>query len=270
MMNTIIKKNQNTTQAVISTDNNFILARTIKNFTDVISPFRKVKNANVNYISDFKLPNSQIHRIQTLYDTISLSQYTVRDDNIIFDCVSALPDDCFGKDVEFGYIHFSIKKGEKQKDRAKETYLVEPLVVFESTEFDFNQITFDQEIKFKSDFLKAFPIILKSGFMLSTVNKTECQLFISVINPSKYFIGQCSKFEIVNVIQYLLPLWQIFRISIDKNINIYFQESFLKDVFKNETKPILLYIKYEFEDPTKISFGKFGKYINVDIPEKIK
>jgi len=34
-------KSQGITQAVISTDQNFILAKNINNFTDIISPFKK-------------------------------------------------------------------------------------------------------------------------------------------------------------------------------------------------------------------------------------
>ena len=263
-----IKRNQSTTQAVISADNNFILAKSIGNFTDVISPFRKVKGKEITYESEFKLPSNQIHRVQTLYDTIPLSQYTVRDDDIIFDCVSALPDDCFG-DVDYGYIHFSeVRKGEKQKEKCKETYIVDPRVVFKIIEMEQYSTIFDQKIKFKSDFLKAFPAILKPGFMFSTVNKSECQLFITVMNPSKNFIGECSKFEIINVIQYLIPLWSIFNIYIGKDIKVYFRDEFLKDVYKNETSPSLLYIKYDLTDPTQITFGKFGEFINVGIEPK--
>ena len=107
------KSNTASTQAVISTDQNFILAKNIGTFTDVISPFKKINN---HFTSKFTLPITQLHRIQTLYDSLSsLSQYTVIDQNIKFDCVSNLPPDMFGDATE-GYIHFSaVKQNKKDK-----------------------------------------------------------------------------------------------------------------------------------------------------------
>jgi len=252
------KQQGNSTQAVISTDQNFILAKNIGNFTDIISPFKKTKD---RFSSKFILPINQLHRVQTLYDSIAnISQYTVIDNLIRFDCVSNLPDDMFGIATE-GYIHFSAVKQQKKDNKTE--MIVDPKMVFQLIDCEPETFTYDQKIKFKSDFLKAFPIILRPGFMFSTVNKTSCQLFVSVLNPSKRLIGECSKFEIVNVIQYMLPLWPIFDINIGKTIQIRFQQDFIKDRYKNEIEPILLYISYDLDKSEELTIVKFGQNIPI-------
>ena len=252
------KSNTASTQAVISTDQNFILAQNIGTFTDVISPFKKINN---HFTSKFTLPITQLHRIQTLYDSLSsLSQYTVIDQNIKFDCVSNLPPDMFGDATE-GYIHFSAVKQNK-KDKVE--VVVDPKLVFQLLDCEPETFIYNQKIKFKSDFLKAFPIILRPGFIFSTVNKTMCQLFISIINPKEMLIGECSKYEIINVIQYVLPLWPIFDINIGKSIKIKLQSDFIQDRYKDDTNPILLYISYNLEKPEEITIGKIAQYVKVD------
>jgi hypothetical protein len=253
------KNSTNSTQAVISTDQNFILAKNIGNFTDIISPFKKIKENN--YSSKFILPISQLHRIQTLYDSISsISQYTVIDNTIKFDCVSNLPSDMFGDSTE-GYIHFSAVKQHK-KDKVE--VVVDPKMVFQLIDCEPDIFIYNQKIKFKSDFLKAFPIILRPGFMFSTVNKTICQLFISIINPKEMLVGECSKYEIINVIQYVLPLWPIFDINIGKSIKIKLQSEFIQDRYSDESSPILLYISYNLEKPEEITIGKIARNVNID------
>jgi len=260
MLNKSTKSQSHITQAVISVDQNFILAKNINNFTDIISPFKKT---NERFSSKFILPINQLHRIQTLYESLSsISQYTVIDNTIRFDCVSNLPTDMFGNASE-GYIHFS---SVKQIKKEKIDVIVDPKLIFQTIEDEMFTFTYDQKIKFKSDFLKAFPIILRPGFMFSTVNKTLSQLFISVLDPNKSYIGECSKYEIVNVIQYLLPLWPIFDIHIGKSIQIKFQSSFIKDFYKNEHEPILLYINYNLEKPEEINMIKFGKNVPITNP----
>lgn len=258
MLNRPKSQSSNSTQAVISTDQNFILAKNIGNFTDIISPFKKTKD---RYSSKFTLPISQLHRVQTLYDSISsISQYTVIDNMIKFDCVSNLPDDMFGDSTE-GYIHFSAVKQHKKE---KFEIIVDPKMVFQLLDCEPETFVYDQKIKFKSDFLKAFSIILRNGFIFSTVNKTICQLFISVMNPKEMFVGECSKYEIVNVIQYMLPLWPIFDINIGKSIHINFQSDFIKNRYSDETSPILLYISYNLDKPEEITIAKFAQNVQIN------
>ena len=253
------KNSGNVTQAVISVDQNFILAKSVNNFTDVISPFKKYKD---HFSSKFNLPINQLHRVNTLYESLSsISQYTVIDNIIKFDCVSNLPTDIFGNASE-GYIHFStVRQTKKEKDKIE--IEVDPKLIFQSVETEMFTFTRNHKIKFKSDFLKAFPIILRPGVMFSTVNKTICQLFISVLNPSERYVGECSKYEIVNVIQYLLPLWPIFDISISNTIQIKFQEDFIQDFYKKDHQPILLYVNHNLEKPEEINMTKFGQNVEI-------
>jgi len=249
------KTNTTSTQAVISTDQNFILAKNIGTFTDVISPFKKVNNS---FTSKFILPITQLHRIQTLFESISnISQYTVIDQIIKFDCVSNLPQDMFGDATE-GYIHFSAVKQNK-KDHFE--IIVDPKLVFQLIDCEADTFIYNQKIKFKSEFLKAFPIILRPGFIFSTVNKTMCQLFVSIINPKDLLIGECSKYEIINVIQYVLPLWPILDISIGKSIQIRLQKDFIQERLINETSPILLYVSYNLDKPEEITIAKIAQNV---------
>jgi hypothetical protein len=136
-------------------------------------------------------------------------------------------------------------------------------MVFQLIDCEPDTFIYNQKIKFKSDFLKAFPIILRPGFMFSTVDKTMCQLFVSVTNPKSLLIGECSKYEIINVIQYVLPLWPIFDINIGKTIQIKLQSDFIQDRYSNETSPILLYVSYNLEKPEEITIAKIAQNVNI-------
>jgi len=264
MINRPKTQTTNPTQVVISSDQHFILSKSIGNYTDVVSPFKRIRDDR--YASVFVLPISQLHRVQNLYNSLSsIAQYTVIDNNIRFDCVSNLPEDIFGNATE-GYIHFSAVKQYKKESGKKDNLeiVIDPRLVFQIVENEPQVFKFSQKIKFKSDFLKAFPIILKPGFIFSTVNKTLCQLFISVYNPKEMFVGECSRYEIISVIQYILPLWPIFDIYIGKSIQIKFQEEFIQDRFSKFETPILLYISYNLENPEEITIMNFGDYISIE------
>jgi len=253
------KNSPNITQAVISSDQQFILAKKMNDFTDVICPFVKIDN---EYYTKFFLPINQLHRVQTLYEVISgIAKYTVSDNIISFDCIRKLPNDMFG-DAEEGYIHYS-SVIEKKKQNQTEV-IVEPKLVFNNVKNEPVVINFDQKVKFKSDYLKAFPIILKSGFIFSTVDQQSCQLFMSIIKPSEKIVGDCSKYEINNLIQYILPLWSIFDISISKNIQIKLREDFTKNLFKTANTPILISASYNLSNPETITITKIGNFVKID------
>ncbi|MDD4081991.1 MAG: hypothetical protein PHD05_01255 [Sphaerochaetaceae bacterium] len=253
-------KNQNSTQVVISSDQNFILAKNIGNFTDIISPFKKINDNK--FSSKFTLPITQLHRIQSLYGTIPTSQYTVIDDNILFDCINSLPIDIFNN-AENGYIHFSTIKQHKTDNLE---IIIDPKLLFQY--IDSTPVVFDfeckEKIKFKSNFLKAFPVILKSGFIFSLIDKSKCQLFISVENIKNHLIGECSKYEIINMIQYILPICPLFSIHIEKQIKIYFQQDFAANIPYEDTTPILLYVEYDLEQLNKISIMKIAQNVKID------
>ncbi len=249
------KVSNHSTQVVISSDQNFILTKNNNNFTEIVSPFKRNKE---NFSSKLTLPITQLHRIQALYDSISnISQYIVIDDIIRFDCVSNLPNDMFGDSNE-GYIHFSTIKQFK-KDKIE--IIIDPRIIFQLTNCESEKFKFNQTIKFKSDSLKAFPIILHQGFMFLLIDKTSCKLVISLLDPKNVLVGECSKYEITNIIQYILPLWSIFDINIKKTIQIKLQKEFIQDRYLEENSPILVSMSYELDNPEDITITKIAQNV---------
>jgi hypothetical protein len=236
------------------------LAKNIGNFTDIVSPFKKTNDGIVT--SKFTLPISQLHRIQSLYGTIPTSQYTVVDDNILFDCISTLPMDIFNE-VDSGYIHFSTIKQHKNENVE---IIVDPKLLFQYVVSEPIVCNFEykDKIKFKSNFLKAFPVIFKSGFIFSLIDKSKCQLFISVENFKNGLVGECSKYEIINMIQYILPICPLFSIHIEKKSKIYLQSDFVKNIPYDDELPILLYIEYDLENLESITAMKVAQNVKID------
>jgi len=261
---TITKKNptNNTTQAVVTSEHEFILAKKFNEFSDVICPFIKLEN---EYYTNFVIPITQLHRIQTLYEMIitGIAKFTVSENSIIFDCTKNLPNSMFGN-VEEGYIHY-LATVEKNKETNQNNIIVEPKLVFETLETSESvNITFNQKTKFRSEYLKAFPIILKSGFIFSTVDQQNCRLFMSILKPSENFVGECSKYEVNNLIQYILPLWSIFNINISENIQVSLRNGFLPDQFKKHESAIMIKAIYNLSNPENITISCVGNQVNVD------
>jgi len=259
----ITKKNPtNTTQAVVTSEHEFILAKKFNDFSDVICPFIKIEG---EYYTNFVIPITQLHRIQTLYEMIvtGIAKFTVSESSIIFDCIKNLPNSMFGN-AEEGYMHY-IATVEKNKETNQNDIIVEPKLVFEtSARAESVNITFNQKTKFKSEYLKAFPIILKSGFIFSTVDQQNCRLFMSISNPSENFVGECSKYEVNNLIQYILPLWSIFNINISENIQVSLRDGFLPDQFKKYKTAIMIKAVYSLSNPENITVTHVGNQVNVD------
>lgn len=258
--NTKRTQSNTVTQAVLSLDQQFILAKRNNEITDIVCPFYKMDG---EYYSRFFLSLNQLHRIQTLYEIMpEVAKYTVVDNHIWFDCITRLPDEMFGG-KDFGMLHYS-SIVEKKKSNETEL-LIETKLVFEEIHKPINiPIIYDQKVKFKADFLKAFPIILKKGFIFTTVDKQTCNLYLTILNPSENLIGDCTKFEVNNILQYLMPLWSIFDINIKKDITINLRDEFLNDLFKTIDSPILIKATYELNKPTDITVTQIGNYVKID------
>ena len=238
------------TQVVVSSDKTAFLITKVLTGTNIVCPFIKSEG---EYFTNFSTPTNRVYRIQALYQAIpKLSTYSITDNIITFDCVNKLPSAAF-KDVDNGIIHFNAIDNEDSDDIEIDPKLVLKLVEPESVE-----IRFDQPIKFKTKFLKVFPIILTNGFILSIVDRDECTIFITLNNPEKNFIGNCLRQEIINIIQNLIPIWPIFNINISKSTRIYIREQYLPNEFRKETNPILINLTYRFEDPKMATIMKIA------------
>ncbi len=247
-------KKQNVLQAVINSDQKFILAKKINEISNIVCPFNK--NEQNIYYTDFVISVNQIYRIYTLYEMITsgVALFTVSGNIITFDCTKKLPVDMFG-DVTQGYIHY-VSTIERNKETNENEIIVEPRIVFDLSGEDKGltfEVNFNQKIKFKTEYLKVFPSILKDGFLLVTVDQQNCNIFMSIIDPSKDLVGECSRFEINNVIQHILPLWSIFDISISKDAQIKLRSEFLPNELKQIDNPIMISARYNLSQPESIT-----------------
>ena len=254
------KPNVNLTQVMMSSEQQFILAKKIReSVTDVVCPFIKMDK---NYYSKFFVPIGKLAKIQSLYELIpGVATYNVSDSIVSFDCVKRLPDDMFGQ-AETGLIHLTTID-EKKKQNELEIG-VEGKLTFKNIDPKTYQINYDQKTRFKTDFLKTFPSILNKGFIFTTIDKQVCQIYFSIMNPSELYVGECSKFEVINIIQRILPLWSIFDIIISDTYKIYLRKTFIKDIFRNEKSPILLRASYNLEKSNDITLSKIAEFTNID------
>lgn len=251
------KSNINLTQVMLSSDHQFILAKKIRDtITDVVCPFVKIDD---NFYSKFFVQIGKLTKIQSLYELIpGVATYNVSDSIIHFDCIKRLPDDMFGA-AENGFIHYTTVV-EKKKQNEMEIG-VEGKLTFNNIEPQKYNINYDQKTKFKTDFLKTFPSILNHGFILVTIDKQICQIYFTVMNPSELYVGECSKFEVINIIQRILPLWSIFDVIVSNTYKIYLRKNFIRELFKNEKNPILLHASYNLEKTNEITLNKISEYI---------
>lgn len=257
----------NLTQVVISSDQNrFIIARKSNDsITDIICPFTKSENKD-EFDANFILPINQLYRIQALFDIIpTVAKYTVINNMVKFNCLYNVPlGQQIDSNISDGFIHFVLtQKKLDNQSKELETYF-EPKLILSSIKNSISlPINYNQKIKFKSEFLKAFPIILRNGFIFSLFEKNRCQIFMTLIKPSERLIGDCSRFEICNTIQYILPLWPIFDINISKAIKIKLREDFIDDLFKNEKDPILIHASYNLDKTNEIKISKIGNNVAI-------
>lgn len=259
----VTRKQLNTTRTVINSDQEFIIVKRFNEMLDIVTPFIKINEQN-KYSSNFKISLNQLHRIQTLYEMIisGLAKYSVFGNIISFDCCQELPLDMFGEATR-GYIHYTAISHKNEENNQPEI-IVEPQLVFESFETDPISIHYEQKIKFKAEQLKAFQTILKHGFILSTVGQEICKLFMTIWNPKDLLVGECTKYEVNNLIQYILPLWSIFEVNISKSVSIKLRPEFLPDQLKTYDQPIMLNAEYNLQNTNTIKIKQIGIYVKVD------
>ena len=239
---------KNPIQVVVSSDKTSFLITKMLSEINIISPFERNEG---EYFTNFTTPNNRIYRIQELYQSIpKFSTYSMSGDNIIFDCVNKLPEAMF-KDVDSGIIHFSASESD---DKSID---VDPKMVFKISTSESIELPFNQNVKFKTRFLKVFPIILTNGFILSIVDSEEATIFITLNNPEKNFIGSCLRQEVINVITNLIPIWPIFDVYVGISTKIHLRKQFSIDRFKGKT-PIILNLTYKFNNPSVMTAVKIA------------
>lgn len=251
-MKSIDPKNNNQTQVVVSSDKTLFLITKVLSSTNVVCPFNHDEG---EYYTNFSAPKNRIYRIQALYNTVSkISTYSINESQINFDCVNQLPVDLF-QNAMSGFIHFTTSIAEE------DVVEIDPKIIFKNVDPVSEDIKLDQSIKFRTKFLKVFPIILTNGFMLSIADQDEATIFISVNNPEKNIVGSCLRQEIINTIQNIVPIWPIFNINVGKTTKIYLRENILPDNFKENSQPILINITYRFDDTRNATIIKTAESI---------
>ena len=252
------KPNFNLTQVMISSEHQFILAKKIKEtITEVVCPFSKVDN---KFYSKFFVSINKLPKIQSLYDLIpGVATYNVSDNIVSFDCIKRLPESMFGRS-ENGIMHFTTIVERKKQNELE--IVVDGKLTFNKIEPKKFELNYDQKTRFKTEFLKTFPSIINKGFLFVSIDKQICQIYFTIMNPSELYVGDCSKFEVINIIQRILPLWSIFDIIISDSYKIYLRKSFIKELFKNDKNPILVHASYNLEKTDEITLNKIGEYVN--------
>lgn len=255
------KKKSEFSQCLINeNEQSFIIAKQFNKYTSIITPFKK--NDNGEYTSGFFVPSNRAHRIQSLYKLMpKIASYSVYDEYISFDCLSRLPNDVF-KNAESGIIHFFMQNTSFYDENENEIIdvdvrLVLPICLSDSVMMYKNE----SNIMFRADNMKVFPVVLSKGFILAVATPQKHFLYVTSLNPSKGYIGTCMRKELVNITQNIFPIWPIFNLIADENMN----KLFLKKEIIDEIKPIIgqynkvgLTVEYEPENTSEMCLQIFG------------
>ena len=244
-------------------NHSFIIVKRNTKFTSVISPFELLEDGTYN--SNFVTPHSRAYRVQSLYNLIpKISTYLINQNMIYFDCVSKLPEDTFNNH-ESGWIHFNIynepSNVEEVEGGANEIFDIDiKMVIGNSYNESIIEYENQNKINFSTNSIKVFPVIMSKGFILTIVNKNECSCYVTLSNPGKGYIGTCLRKELPNITQNIFPIWPIFNLIADENIN----KLFLKKELVTELKPLnyneklLIKLSYNLDDSQNIKIQKIG------------
>ncbi|MFW6219360.1 MAG: hypothetical protein ACOC33_00700 [bacterium] len=261
------KKQPITNQTVIDEDKtNFIIAKRFNKFTSIVTPFFYNHDLEI-YQSSLVVPHTRAQRINLLYNLMpKLAKYETYQDYIHYDCLYKLPPDVFDN-YESGIIHLYMDNEttnvmSDDESEVNETVNIDIRLILNEIEDQDTvyQYKNNSKIMFTTKYLKVFPVVLSKGFILTIVNNEECIVYVSLLNPSKGYIGTCIRKEIANITQNIFPIWPIFNIAADESIN----KIFLKKEVINEIKPnnihdkLLLKISYKFDDPSVFNIQKIA------------
>lgn len=240
----------------------FVIAKKINKYTSIVSPFVKT---DTGYVSGFTIPHTRAYRVQSLYNLMSkISSYSINQNIIYFDCVGKLPEDEFNN-YESGIIHFNVynEPSSVQEIEGGTNEIIDidiKMVIGFNSEP--NVITYENKskINFTTNHIKVFPVLLSKGFIMTIVNKEKCSCFLTLLNPNKGYIGTCLRKELPNITQNIFPIWPIFNLMADENINkIFLKKEIVTELRPNNiTDKLLLRLDYSFENSNIINIQKIG------------
>ncbi len=238
-------------QVLVSEDyQKFIIVQKIKNNITVITPFEEMDNNN--YSSNFILPENRTFRVSQLRNLIpKISKFTSYSDIVNIDCVETIDPDMFNG-IKKGIIMLNVfSKNEKIKNTEdKYENILEAndklLLTDCSSKYKSIDVKIPNKFIFETKELKVLPVILYDGFILSITNKEESTLYISLKDPKNNLVGQCSKKNAFNIINYFYNIWPIFDINIRMKATV---KLFLEGLPKFDVeKPILLKFTKKLND----------------------
>lgn len=252
------KKKSLFSQCIINEDiSSFIVAKKFNNFTSIVSPFVYDPDDNI-YNSYFYVPHIRAHRIQSLYNLMpKIAQYSAHQDYIYFDCLERLPPDSFNN-YNSGYIHFYMQNESSnvvdENGHKNEIIDVDIRLTMKELE-DQTPIKIENHMKinFSTNFIKVFPVILSKGFIVAIATAESCTLYLSLSNPSKGYVGKCIRKEVANITQNIFPIWPIFNVIADENINkIFIKKDIIEKIDASNYNKLMLKFQYTFDDSSQI------------------
>ena len=116
------------------------------------------------------------------------------------------------------------------------------------------------KITFITNWIKVFPVLLSKGVIITIVTPNDCTIYFTLLNPHKGYVGTCSRKEIGNIAQNIFPIWPIFNIAADENINkIFLKKDILENIKTKHYQKLMLKIKYNLSNPSLMMIQKIGE-----------
>lgn len=220
--------------------------------TTVISPFKKIGEnleKEVIYTSNLIFPGNLLNRILNVREHIkNIFTYSIQTDDMInVNCLNEIPTEIF-QNFDRGVVQFTYKSFINDKRE-----LITEIDDKGCWNFSNEQksITYQQkeEIKFKTETLKVFPILLNKGFIFSAVTPNNVSMYLTVINTEKMYVGLLAdSFQLNNLIKNIFPIFpSLFTITItDKNTANVFLKNIteIKNLIKEKQKEVILKFSY--------------------------
>lgn len=250
-------KTQESQVLITPEKDNFIIAKKFSSIESgaigIISPF--IKDGDF-YDSNIQLPGNRSYRVQSFYElTNKIAEYTVNDEHVWIDCVNKIPQSTFNN-IEHGIIHFDYRSTKFNRENPEENVIFvkkRMLLEYVKEPYSFEIETEVSSINFTTNLIKAFPIILKNGFMLSIIENNKALLYFTCINPNNSLVGFCipSAGNLINKL--ITPIWDIFNINTESKdqLGVFINENFNEHILKFDQN-ILVKMERDLDNPNII------------------